>query len=109
MDASVVSLVLAGLALAGTITTAWLTYRASTKATRVNESAEQRQWLADARTEAQETRREMKEVRKEAEALARKLHTLVMAIHDPGMTLPRLRAMVPISGLNGSHPPGDGG
>ena len=108
MDAS---LALAILALAGTLATAVLTYRASTKATRVNESAEQRQWLADARNEARETRREMAAVRREAEALAVKLHGLVMAIHDPGMTLPRLRAMVPIgNGRNGTHPaPGDGG
>ena len=69
--------------------------------------SEQRQWLADARAEARETRKEMANVRREAEDLARKLHQLVMAIHDPGMTLPRLRQMVPISGLNGTHAPGE--
>lgn len=103
------------LALVGTIVTAVITYRASAKATRVNESAEQRQWVVEARNEARsargeiaEARREIAETRREAELLGAKLHDLIMAIHDPGITLPRLRAMVPVGGgLNGSTYPGE--
>lgn len=50
-----------------------------------------------ARQEAESAHREMQAVRREASELAGRLHSLIAAIHDPYMTLDRLRLMVPQS------------
>jgi hypothetical protein len=87
------------LALVGTTVSGVLTYRASVRATRVQESGDQRQWALDATHEARAIRQELVQVRREAEALEVRLHRLVMAIHSPGMTVERLQAMVPLNGF----------
>jgi chromosome segregation ATPase len=68
------------------------------------ETAEARRETAEARREIEALRREVADVRHEAEGLATKLHKLTTAIHDPYMSLDRLRVMVPLP-PNGSVAP----
>jgi hypothetical protein len=58
--------------------------------------------MAELKADAKATRTELATVRAEAESLASRLRTLIAAIHDPVMTLERLRGMVPMGGVNGS-------
>lgn len=66
------------------------------------EAAEARREAADARREATEAHRQMQAIKDEAEALAGFLRRLVSAIHDPYVTLERLRAMTGEPGTNGA-------
>lgn len=56
----------------------------------------------EARQEAEDARQQMRQVRREAADLAERMAMLARWIHDPGMDLVRLRALVPLSpGTNG--------
>jgi chromosome segregation ATPase len=70
------------------------------------DATEARREAAEARREATNAHREMRAVREEAEALAGRLAALIRLIHDPYMSLDRLRAMVPAppAGANGDEP-----
>lgn len=116
MDPTLV--VVAIIAASASITAAWFAYRGSTRATVVNERANELQWVKELRAEAADARREssaaraeaaechrqLTTVRREATALADELHRIVRAIHDPYMSVDRLRAMVPFPPVNGSTP-----
>lgn len=59
-------------------------------------SAAARQEAEDARSETATVRREMRKVSAKAEELADRLDVLIQHIHDPYMTIERLRVMVPL-------------
>jgi len=61
-----------------------------------------REQAREARVDATECHRQMAAVRREATALADELHRIVRAVHDPYMSLDRLRVMVPFPPANGS-------
>ena len=98
------------------IVAAYFAYRGSTRAAEVNEQANQLQWVKElredaaaarkeasaAREDATECHRQMTIVRRDATALADELHRIVRAIHDPYMSLDRLRVMVPFPPANGT-------
>ncbi len=63
------------------------------------QAAESRREAAEARREATELRLAIRAATREVEELASYLHRITLAIHDPSMTLERLRILV------GSGPP----
>lgn len=104
------------LALLGTLATGAFTYRAATKATRVNESSDQRQWVVEAGKEAREARREAAEahrqltaIREHADAIELRMRRLAeavwdpVAVADPVATIDRLRKLLPNPGANGGR------
>jgi chromosome segregation ATPase len=66
------------------------------------EVAEARRETAEARREASELRQQLRQVSIDAEVLVKYLNRVVSAIHDPDMTMERLRLLV------GSGPPPNG-
>ena len=95
---------------------AYFAYRGSTKASAVSERAHELQWVKEvredaaaarrdltaARAEAEQCRTQLATVRREATELADELHRMIRAIHDPYMSLDRLRVMVPFPPANGT-------
>jgi len=69
------------------------------------EIKEVREEAAGARREAHETRRQMRHVREEADQLVGYLRRVVSYIHDPTMTLERLRVLVGNDPPNGLSSP----
>ena len=65
------------------------------------DAAAAREQAREARVDATECHRQMAAVRREATALADELHRIVRAVHDPYMSLDRLRVMVPFPPANG--------
>lgn len=121
------AIVVASLSSAVAVGSMVMTYRASTKATKENSSntkdsnlirwaeelredaADARKEAAGARTEAAEAHKQMTNIRRNMEVLAIQLHDLIIMIHQPGMDIARLRALVPlqINGTRVSPPPED--
>jgi chromosome segregation ATPase len=66
------------------------------------EVAEARRETAEARRETTELRQQLRQASLDAEVLAKYLHRVVAAIHDPEMTMDRLRLLV------GNGPPPNG-
>lgn len=66
------------------------------------DAAESRREAAEARRDANEARREATEARREAAEANREMRRLIRLIHDPYVTLDRLRALVPQPGANGT-------
>lgn len=83
--------------------TARLTDAAMLQVDQLQERVQEAEQAArDARQESDDARRQMAAVRREASELVDRLSSLARWIHDPYMTLDRLRVMVP---PNGNHPP----
>jgi hypothetical protein len=58
----------------------------------------------ECRLETSEARRQVRRLAADVDVLANRLHMLTLAIHDPGVTIERLRRMVPISpSVNGGE------
>lgn len=98
------SLVIAGLALVGSFTASYLTYRSSKNATRVGLEANafQRAVKAEEKSEAAEKRADAIEVRlrsmeRHTVSLESRLRYIIHLIHDPYMDLPLLRERVPLN------------
>jgi len=70
------------------------------------DAREARDEARSARQEAAGARREMHEIRQSAEEISRYLYQVLSWIHDPQMTIERLRAVVPPPGTNGGTPSG---
>lgn len=106
MDTSLAVALAAGVTA---IVSAALTYRASTKATRVNEQASVLSWAKDLREEATAARREANEARAQLRVVNQELTAVegrcdelvdylgrvLRWIHDPAIEPERLREMVP--------------
>jgi Flp pilus assembly protein TadB len=115
------SLAVAIVAAVVAVVTAAATFLSSKRATDVNEQAMAVQWAKEVRADAADARREVKEAQTDLRTLSRRLLTIsgrcdeleayllrvVGRIHDPDMTMPRLREMVPPelppSIRNGNH------
>jgi uncharacterized coiled-coil DUF342 family protein len=105
------------LALAGTVVTAVMMYRASTKATDVNEQAAQLQWVKELRADAGDARREVTELRAKVTELSRELTVVTREAEQliaemrlwrrtawrDGMTIERYRQFIgpETTGVNG--------
>jgi hypothetical protein len=106
MDSTVI---VAGISTSAAVVAAGLAYRASTRAAKVNETANTLRWAEELREDAADARREAREARVEATAAGRQLRELrdqlddlvswaqwvVRTIHRPGMSMDRLRETVP--------------
>lgn len=69
-------------------------YRQDASAAR-REAVEARREATEARRECEAAQRQMQELAAQAEGLAVKLRSMIAWIHDPGMSMERLRAMIP--------------
>lgn len=91
------------------IASAALTYRASTKATKVDEQQTAIEWSKEIRADAAEARREAHEARAQVREMGRELtevksafdelvayaRRVVRSIHEPGQSIEHLRETVP--------------
>lgn len=98
------SLIIAGLALAGTCLASYATYRGSKNATRVGleSNAFQRAVAAEQKTEAAEARvdaltQRLRKVERNMVSLESRMQYVVQLIHDPYITLEFLRERVPMN------------
>lgn len=98
----------ASIALAGTVVTAFFTFRSSTKATDVNARAAELGWVKelrqdaiDARDEVEQLRTQVRELRRQLDAVTREAdhwiaehQTMRKHTWRPGMTIDRLRELI---------------
>ncbi|RAO26458.1 hypothetical protein PSN13_06486 [Micromonospora saelicesensis] len=116
MDASIV---VASLSAVVALAAAVMTYRASGKATDVNEQANQLQWVKELRADAGDARREVTDLRTKVADLSRELSVVTREAEQliaemqlwrrtawrDGMSIDRFREFVgpPSAGINGRH------
>lgn len=105
MDTAVI---IAGISALVALSSAWLTYRASKRATDVNHQANAIKWAEEFREDAVAARKEMAEARKDAERIRRQhmmlrqdfetmviwAHYTVSLIQSPHITIDDLRTRI---------------